>query len=561
MRPASLGLAVATLLALTTSSIEAQVVTGRVAVSGSGEPVSAALVELLDADSAQVGATLTGADGRYTLRTVYPGTYAVRVRRLGFATRTLAAVEIRGAHRLDIELSTQPVQLEGVVATARAVCADGPGVGPDTQRLWDLVVGALDVARLAQTLDTYRFDVLLYVRDRTLDGRHVLVDVIERSYESGAFVAMPLETLADQGYVEPHDGGLLSWYMPDPDVLVSDHFLETHCFRVVDSEDPELVGLGFDPTPQRRDRRADERNASYEELFGDRVVEVRGVLWVDRATGALREMEAEYVGIDDRDIDVLAGGHARFEQLANGLWIVRQWIMRLPNLRVDDGDLVPDSRAETGGYVVRAFLDESAGGQDEAVPALPATEGGDVVGRLVASDIAIAVSNAEVRLSGSSRAVPTDAEGRFTFRDVPPGDYVATWSSPDLAALGLPPTGVEVSVETGTVRTVELSGPSWADAAPFLCPRTDMEPGLGIVRVRGEGRTVGSDEIVSAGFRLISLVSPDPAVPFQQNAIPTNGVATFCGVPTDVPLHALVGDSVPPLRVEPGPDRLRVVGR
>lgn len=554
--------------------LDAQVVTGRVTVAGSGDPVSAALVELVNSDSAQIAAALTDPQGRYTMRSSVSGTFSLRVRRLGYATRTLERIVVTGAHRVDVEVTTAPVQLDGVVATGRPVCEDGPGVGAGTQRLWDLVVAALDVARLAQALDTYRFDMLLYVRDRTLDRRHLLLDVVERSWETGAFVAMPIETLEDQGYVEPHRGGVISFFMPDPVVLVSDHFLETHCFRVVESDDPGLVGLGFDPTPQRRGDRPDERDDSYEQLFGNDVVEVRGVLWVDRGTGALSQMEYDYVGIRDPDVDALAGGSARFEQLSGGLWIVRQWLLRMPRLRDEDGTVVPEARREAGGYVVNAFGDAPEGDRSPADPsadpaapstALPGTMGGDLVGRLVASDVPLPVSDATVRLSGSPRAVRPDSAGGFAFRDVPPGEYVVTWSSPHLEAIGLPPRGVDVSIEHGTEQTVVVPGPDLNFAVDYLCPGMEVDPGLGIIRAHAPesrlGTTASPEGTGSIDLRWVTLQSTDPDVEFERSVVARGEFLTLCGVPTGVPLEANLGDSLPPIPVELGPHEIRGVGR
>lgn len=550
------------------SGAAAQVVTGQVKDSGTGAPVSAALVELMRSDSTQVAATLTDSGGRYTIQTTLPGAYSIRVRRLGYSTRSVEQVVETRTHRVDIELVSQPVQLEGIVATGRSVCENGPGVGPGTLRLWNLIVDVLDVAQLAQTLDSYRFDLLLYVRDRTLDGRHVLVDVAERSYETGAFVAMPLEKLEDQGYVEPHYGGLLSWYMPDPAVLSSDRFRETHCFRVVEHEDPGLVGLGFDPTPQRSDDRPDERNDSYEQLFGDDVVEVRGVLWVDRVTGALSHLEYDYVGIRDSAVDALAGGSAYFEQLSGGLWIVRQWLLRMPKLRVDDGRIVPEARREAGGYVVQAVnaaLDDERSAVDPVgrSSALPAGTVGSLVGRLVPSDAPIPISDAVIRLSGSSRAAPTYSDGRFVFRDVPPGEYAVTWSSPQMQALDLPPSAVDVVIEDGRESTVVLPGPDLEFAADYQCPGMEVDPGLGIVRVRTEGSrirgTPGPNGLIE--LRFVTLRSRTPAIEFEETKVAQSEFVRFCGVPTGVPLEAELGDSLPPVPFDLGPHGMRQIRR
>lgn len=549
LRHASATLAVLLLLPILPGapSLHAQVLTGRVTDATSAAPISAVLVELLDADSAQVAAALSGPDGRYAVQPALGGTFTVRVRRLGYATRHFGPMSVTDLHPFDIQLGAEPVRLQGLLATARPVCADGPGVGPETQRLWELVTGALDVARVAQELDAYRFDMHTYVRDRTLDGRHVLLEGAGRSRESGAFIAMPIETLEDQGYVEVHRGAALSWYMPDPEVLVSDHFLKTHCFRVETSDDPTVVGLGFDPTPDRRRDRPDADRDPYRDLFGREVVEVSGVLWVDRATGALREMTYRYVGVRDQQIDGLAGGYARFEQLAGGLWIVRQWVLKMPNLGVVDGDLVPESRREVGGFVVDAHdraVEVDLGDPDAPTrtSAMAAESGGDLIGRLSDAGVPIPLDDAVVRLSGSPWAARTDASGAFAFRGVPPGPYLVTWWAPQLDSLGLPARGVDVTVSDGLEKSLVLQGPSLDFAVDHLCRGMAVQPGLGILRVLTDPAAIrpGSGSAgsrVSMRARPVELRSAEAAVPLERVTVSREGVATFCSVPTGVPLE------------------------
>ena len=62
---------------------------------------------------------------------------------------------------------------------------------------------------------------------------------------SGVLLA---EDLLESGFIRRVDDGGFDYFGPDASVLLSDAFLDTHCFRLVAREDlPEAVGLAFDP--------------------------------------------------------------------------------------------------------------------------------------------------------------------------------------------------------------------------------------------------------------------------------------------------------------------------
>ncbi len=82
-----------------------------------GEPVadvSVAVVEL-------ARSTVTGADGRYRLPGLLPGTYRVTFQRLGFHPALLPVTLTSGAHTLDARLRTAMVELPPVQVSAGAV--------------------------------------------------------------------------------------------------------------------------------------------------------------------------------------------------------------------------------------------------------------------------------------------------------------------------------------------------------------------------------------------------------------------------------------------------------
>ena len=62
------------------------------------------------------------------------------------------------------------------------------------------------------------------------------------------FVTPLADVLHEEGYVVPDTLAPPAWiyYAPDAEVLLSDAFLENHCFQVLPPEE-ERVGLAFRP--------------------------------------------------------------------------------------------------------------------------------------------------------------------------------------------------------------------------------------------------------------------------------------------------------------------------
>ncbi|MDB4885721.1 MAG: TonB-dependent outer membrane protein SusC/RagA, partial [Gemmatimonadetes bacterium] len=91
------------------------VVTGRVTETGSGQPISDVQVAIVGTN---VGAT-TNNDGRYTLRTVPPGTHQLRAVRIGYAEGKRAITVVAGVTTtVDLSLGKAVIELEPVVTTA-----------------------------------------------------------------------------------------------------------------------------------------------------------------------------------------------------------------------------------------------------------------------------------------------------------------------------------------------------------------------------------------------------------------------------------------------------------
>ena len=94
------------------------VVTGRVIEASSGEPVSAAAVELRrQADSTTVSSAATGYNGQFRLTGVPEGSYFIQVSSLGYGERVTAPFQVEGGTVYDlglIELAIQALDLDPI---------------------------------------------------------------------------------------------------------------------------------------------------------------------------------------------------------------------------------------------------------------------------------------------------------------------------------------------------------------------------------------------------------------------------------------------------------------
>lgn len=114
-------LAAAALLATASSPLPAQVISGRVVDSETGQPVGLTAVILLDADRTPLVMSAAELNGRYRIEAPGPGEYYLVVERLGyFENETpLFAVESEGEYGIDLEMRSEPIRLDPLQVTVR----------------------------------------------------------------------------------------------------------------------------------------------------------------------------------------------------------------------------------------------------------------------------------------------------------------------------------------------------------------------------------------------------------------------------------------------------------
>jgi hypothetical protein len=406
------------LLFLTPAETAGQVVVGKVLDEASLQPIVGAFVTLDTPDGRRHRGVLTNVDGRYVLRAGEPGRYRLSAEMIGYASSPATWVDLAPGETLErvIEVPVQAITLEGIAVSSGARCRVRPGSGPETARLWEETRKALEVTSWAEQAAAVRARGVRY--ERRLDpGSLRVLESAERGWSGwfagSPYASLPAEELAEVGYVRKEAGDSLLYYGPDADVLLSDVFLETHCFRVVGGEDG-LVGLAFEPV---------RRGA---------LPDVRGVLWLDRASAELRKLDYSYTRLPDIPAPGadLAGGRVEFERLATGVWIIRRWRIRMPVVELRE---LPGRRE-----AVVVALQES-GGEVRSVlgpDGRPLAESGGATLFGVVTDSATGrpLAGALVDVVAVGRTATTGEEGAFRITELGSGVYDVEITRRDAAA-------------------------------------------------------------------------------------------------------------------------------
>ncbi len=397
MRPLARGVRALAAIALIAASARAQQFIGRVTFSD-GAPATRVLLEATGPDGTVVAHALSDGAGRFVVTLPGAGRYALRALRIGFLPTEVPARAVAVGERVNVPLvlGVVPVRLDVVRVATDRVCRDEWAGDPAVAAVWEEARKALLTAQLTARQTDLAMSVRTHEALASRDG--VIHEQTLTAYWREASTVRPFESVGDsvllaEGYVVPQVTGTL-YRAPDPDVLLAPSFARTHCMRLVpaDSGRPDALGLAFQPNLARGQ------------------TDIAGVLWLDRETAALDELEFRYMNIAGVDPRVRQGGRVRFTRLGTGHWIVSGWELRMPRP-------LEDALTVIGGEVGEVRLGEeiifTAGGSfddilptDVSVIAMACGEGaltgdwGMLRGEVIAPD-GMPVSLASVRLEWS----------------------------------------------------------------------------------------------------------------------------------------------------------------
>lgn len=306
--------------------------------AGSGAPLQGALVALVDPADNAVAESLSGTAGRVTLKAA-AGEYRVRVRRIGYRPFYTEPVAIPRAGEFVVNVESARVVLQAMVVSASTQCGH---IGNDKATLssaWEEISKALRASELTAADVSTIGQSIKYRRELGRNGSVVSADsTFLRSGRNRPFAAIDPVSLARDGFVRGSTQYGWDYYGPDERVLLSRSFAETHCFKLVRERGRTgQLGVAFEPVPRRR------------------TPDIKGALWIDEVTSELREITFQYVNADPID-RFNAGGFTRFRRMPSGAWIVSEWRLRMPRLRMDRRTSQTDviGYIENGGRVVEA---------------------------------------------------------------------------------------------------------------------------------------------------------------------------------------------------------------
>jgi hypothetical protein len=526
------------LSALGSATANAQTVVGHVVEEGTLRPLLAAFVVLEDEHGARHGGVLTGGDGRFVIRAPQPGTYRLRTEMIGYASTTsdIFRLEPGETQERTVHVPLQAITLEGIQVSGAARCRPRPGSGPETARLWEEARKALEVTSWSERAGAIRFQGVRHTRVLH-PGTLRVVDYAEQGWRGWSgrspYLSIPVEELERYGYVHEDASGDLVYHAPDAEVLLSDLFLDGHCFAVVLSppEEPDLVGLSFEPV---RDGRS---------------ADVRGVLWLDRGTAELRRLDFQYTRLPQVPPSLwdVAGGRVEFERLATGVWIVRRWSVRMPVVVLREGaqtvrhgdDAVLAAIHETGGEV------RSVVGSDGRP--LSETTGATVYGTVTGLD-GRPLAGATVRVVPTEWWVTTGDDGAYRLTGLPDGRFDVEVDHADLDVLGVGPEVRTVDLVAGRAARLPVA---LAEAEGVIAEICGAAEGTAPVLLHGVVTDSAGAPLAGA---VVHIHHPGMAQGPREVLTDSLGVYRVCAEPTDTPVRiaAVPGQHLPALRPEDG---------
>ena len=487
----AVGLAVAPLVA------GAQAVRGVVRDSALAQPLAGAIVSLVDSLGNATARTIADGSGAFAL-TRASGALRVRAIRIGYAPRELPLA--RGSGDVSVLLAMEPIPpvLAAVRVSETKLCPGSADRGPAFQ-LWEQARTGLLAMVVARDAKPAAATTMVFERSIGASGDLVRRQVVSAQHGNTTkpfTAAYTPSTFALHGYVDEEPSGARTYNAPDDDVLLDPSFAATHCFHLqaANADHGGQIGLEFTPVPGR-----------------DTLVDVEGVIWMDRSAPALRSLDFRYTGLEPAATRAGTGGYLEFHAVANGVVFIERWFLRLPNMEGRPATAptqlpsVPGSGRRQTRFDVRVTDMVEHGGQvleaewNDGVHWQAAATG--LAGMVVQKGSRDPLPYAIVTLRGTNDSATADARGHFQLSPLIAGRYTMQVSDTTLGEYAAERSDVAVvEVKRGEITAANLELPSLRPVLAGLC-KDQRQPAhtatlIGRITLRrgdAQGGTVQSD--------------------------------------------------------------------
>lgn len=527
MRPAlRLTLALAIGLPVAAAAQEVRI---RVVNQATKAPLVGALVSLKNTEDVVVTRALTDERGRAVLTAPAAGSYRVRTDGIGYAGRLSAPItlEVGGSASLEVALELSVFKLnEVVVSASRAVVCRSRSDAAAVARIWDEAGKALTATALTLSNRSLLFEIRTIGRRLSPTGRLVAESVsTKRGPAERPFRAADPELLHQRGYVHQEEDGSATYFGPDAELLLSDRFLDDHCFGLAENGPADKVGLTFEPVRSRL------------------VPDIRGTLWLDRATLELDHLTFSYTGVDLPEEATGVGGRVALAKLPNGGWIVQRWHIRMPVVAKVLGNLA--RKDQLRGYR------EAAGEAILAGTTATFATATAIFGTVFDSTLGTPLEGALASIQAGDFVATSDRDGHYLIEPPSVGPYLITIRHPRLQTLGLDSLTASATVVKGATDTVAISVPSRATLVNQFCEPSGDHAITG--RVRDAATTKPLAAIVAIRFADATIRArpkprrgspPSVAVGERGTTAETetnpSGIFRVCGIPPGIAAEAIV---------------------
>jgi hypothetical protein len=482
---------VALCLAAAPCRVEAQQIDVRAVAAEDQHPMTGAIVGLEDAAGRMAKPALVDDQGRARIALDSAGQYRVLIQRVGYERWRSAPlrVGVNDTLRVTAALVPRRTTLAAVTVTGKRSCSSAPTGITRLAAVWEEARTALRSADLAARSHVGELQVRHVTRELDPDLQVVGESTSATTVRTNRpFQARPASELAARGYVWPSlDAAIYNG--PDAAVLLSEDFVATHCFSLVEGgrgAHAGQIGVAFQPSPGRT------------------LPDIAGTIWVDADSSYLRAVDYVYTNAPHAAEAPRAGGHVEFASLDNGVWVVRRWFIRTPRLALAAPRRVGTIRSTDWTWRLLGYHEEGGVTTRPDGGASPGSRVAILSGTVFDSTTQRPLAGARVAVSGTYAAM-TDDGGAFRVAVPLSRDdtsrYAVRVEAPRLELLGLPPLEAAVQLDAAVERRITFAVPGVDSLRARYCgaqrgganDRLVGGPGMLVGRVTGNADAQAAD--------------------------------------------------------------------